>query len=192
MRVDLSGHKFIFPQHCACCGAMPQTTLAASASRSTGTRVVHTTSKSWDFPYCAQCTEHVRIANNAASTTAIIVTVSLIIASYLYFMTSVQILGGLVAVAGIVGSIFAYNSLMTQANNLCGQGCACVKSAVGYLGWQGSCHMFEITSPGYASAFMVANQSKLVNVRPEVWQWLQANGYAAPPHQPQTARRHIK
>lgn len=191
MRVDVSGHKFSFPHQCACCGAMPQTTLTASASRSTGKKVVHTTSKSWDFPYCVQCTEHVRAASNAVSTTAFIIITSLVAAGYIYFFTDASVFGVIVGIGGIVGGIFAYNSLMAKAKRMCGSNCACVQSAVGYLGWQGSCHMFEIISSGYALAFMVANQSKLVNVRPEVWQWLQANGYGASPHQPQSARRHI-
>ena len=80
MRIDVSGHKFIFPHQCACCGAVPHTTLTALASKSTGTRVVHTTSKSWAFPYCAQCTEHVRTAGNAVTTTAFVIIASLVVA----------------------------------------------------------------------------------------------------------------
>jgi|SRR5579884_732051 len=190
MRVDISGHKFVFPHQCACCSAMPQTTLTASASKSTGKRVIHTTSKSWDFPYCIHCVNHVRVANTATVTTTCTIVVTLIAASYLFFLGALAF-GLILGIAGIVGGIFTYNLLMTEAKKMCGPNCTCVQSAVRYIGWYGSCHMFEIASSGYALAFMVANRNKLVNLRPEVLQWLQANGYGVSPHQPQSARRYI-
>ena len=102
-----------------------------------------------------------------------------------------SIVGLATGVLGIAGGVFAHSSLMAKAKQMCGSNCACVQSAVNYHGWQGFCHTFEITSSSYVLAFMVANQSKLVNVRPEVWQWLQANGHGISPHQLQSAKRHI-
>lgn len=49
MQIDLSGNKFTFPHCCACCGGDPETSLTASASKSKGKKVVHTTTKSWAF-----------------------------------------------------------------------------------------------------------------------------------------------
>lgn len=52
--------------------------------------------------------------------------------------------------------------------------------------------MFEVISSPYALAFMLANQNKLVNVRPEVWRWLEENGYGTSSgRQSQSARRHM-
>ena len=53
---------FEFPQVCACCGARPSTTLPVSSSKSKGKKIVHTQSRSWAFPYCALCAEHVHLA----------------------------------------------------------------------------------------------------------------------------------
>jgi hypothetical protein len=191
MRVDVSGYKFIFPRQCACCGAIPQTTLTAWASKSTGTRVVHTTSKSWDFPYCNQCTHHVRAARKAVTTSRFMTIVSLVVAGYFYFCTSALDIGLIVGIGGTASAIFTYIYLMAKAKGMCSPHCACVWMAVGYLGWYGTLQKFEFVSSEYALAFMVANQSKLVNVRPEVWQWLHANGYGASPYQPQSARRYM-
>jgi len=160
---------------------------------------VHTTSKEWSFPYCTQCATHVRNANNAVIATAFIIIASLVAAGCLYFFTitdayeyTESVFGILVGIGIITGGVFAYKSLMAKAQRMCNPNCTRVKSAVGYLGWEGSCHMFEIASSEYALDFMVANQSKLVNVSPKVWQWLQANGYGASPHQPRSARRHMR
>lgn len=191
MRISLSGHKFTFPQQCACCGATPQTTLTASASRSTGKRVVHTTTKAWDFPYCIPCIGHVRTAKSAGTLATFIIITSFIIAGLVGFASDAWTGAVWVGVAGVVCGIWAHHSLMKKAKRMCLPNCTCVKSAVGYQGWQGSCHEFEVVSPAYALAFMGGNHTKLVNVRPEVWQWLQANGFGASPDRPQSAKRYV-
>ena len=191
MQVDLSGQKFVFPPQCACCGNPPQATLTAVATRTTGKRVVHTTAKSWDFPYCAQCLAHVQAADQAKTTALCLVIASLLAAACLYFFTGIAVLACIAAVGGIGGSIAAYNNMMLKAKAQCATTCACVQRAVQYLGWQGTCHMFEVVSHAHALAFMTTNQKKLVNVRPEVWQWLNANGCGTPMQQAQSPKRHI-
>ena len=191
MRVELSGHKFEFPQECACCGAAPQTTLLASASRSTGREVVHTTSKSWDFPYCARCAKHVQDSKGATMPAWSIIVCSIILAIIVGFNAPL-IWAFLVAIVGIAGGVAAYKKLMTEAKRGCVPNCSSVQSAVTYSGWQGTRHTFDIASTNYATKFMVANRSKLVNVTPEVWEWLKANGYVASPNQPQSARRDMR
>jgi len=190
MRVDLSGQKLVFPQQCACCGGTPHTTLSAAATRSTGTRVVHSTTKSWDFPYCGLCVAHVRAADKAATAMWVIAACSLLAAASLYFLTAHSLVGALVGIAGIAGAVYAHAALMAKAEAMRVPGCVTLRPAVGYLGWQGTCHSFEITSQGYALAFIVANVNNLVNASPEMHRWLQANGYAPQPHRPQSPRRH--
>lgn len=192
MRVDVSGHKFVFPQQCACCGGSPETALTAVASRTTGTRVEHTTSKSWDFPYCGRCIHHVKAAESATGSRRVLTGIALIVAVVLWVASGSFFLGLLVAACGVAGGVFFHKNLMQRARGMCCADCVCVERAVGYVGWQGACHMFEIASPPYALAFMAANVKKLVNVQPEVWQWLQANGYAPQMHQPQSARRYTR
>jgi hypothetical protein len=60
MRVDLSGHTFVYPDECACCGGVPDRELTVWARRSRGTRVIHTETKLWDVPYCTARIEHIR------------------------------------------------------------------------------------------------------------------------------------
>jgi hypothetical protein len=117
---------------------------------------------------------------------------SLLVAVYVCLGLGQIGFGFLVAIAGIGGAVAIYNNLMANAKAMCSTNCAAIKSSVGYYGWQGTCHMFEVTSSSYALAFMLANQNKLVNVRPEIWQWLQSNGYRPlQGNQAQAARRHM-
>ncbi len=191
MTVELSGHKFIFPPECTCCGAVPETTLAASASRSVGKKVAHTTSKAWDFPYCARCAKHVRDSKHANTMATIVFVIVVILAIVVGFNTSAT-WGFLVLISAIAGGLAVKSSLMTAAKRGCVPNCSSVQSAVTYSGWQGTRHTFDIATATYATKFMIANQSKLVNVPPAVWEWLKTNGYVSSPNQPQSARRDIR
>src|SRR5262249_31085490 len=66
--VQLSGRQFLFPRACACCGNSANRVLKASAKKSKGQRVVHTTTMSWEVPYCAACLAHVSAMDGAAFT----------------------------------------------------------------------------------------------------------------------------
>jgi len=188
MKVELSGHKFDFPRHCACCDAGAQTTLSVSASRSTGKRVKHTTSKAWDFPYCATCVEHVQAAKWATigAISTFVCGVFLALASG----ANSPLPSTAIFWSGVAGSIAIYVVLLARAKNMCHAQCSGVRTAVAYQGWHGTLHKFKISSPAYSHRFMTANQSKLVNVRPEVWQWLQANGMRTETTTAQSPRRY--
>jgi hypothetical protein len=138
------------------------------------------------------CAAHVSAAKNAAIAAGAIVGAAVLALVYCSFGLSQSGLGGLLCAAGIGAAIFVYSRMIATAKSMCSATCVTVKSAVGYLGWQGACHMFEVISSPYALAFMLANQNKLVNVRPEVWRWLEENGYGTSSgRQSQSARRHV-
>src|SRR5438105_1419209 len=80
MRVDVSGHQFEFPQQCACCATTANTVYTVSASRSRGTRVVRTTTKKWDIPYCSRCIAHVALYGRAKSSASLCAVVTILIA----------------------------------------------------------------------------------------------------------------
>src|SRR4051812_13022499 len=111
MRVDVSGHKFSFPHECVCCGGAPQTILSVSASRSTGTKVVHTSSRSWDFPYCRQCMTHVRSSGNARN---IAIGIAIVVWAGLAMLEAeLRISAGVVTVlVGVSGGILSYLLLL--------------------------------------------------------------------------------
>jgi len=188
MRVDVSGHQFVFPTACVCCNGKADTELTVSASKSTGKRVIHTNTNAWDIPFCDRCVEHVKAAEAAVFLAWVLGVLSVVAAGVLwYFLT--PFLGIPVGVAGLAGTGFLYNKLMADARAKCGPDCVCVEKAVKYLGWHGPLHKFWITSEDYALAFMVANQKKLVNLSQEATDLLKASGHVPRPSAPRAPRR---
>jgi hypothetical protein len=61
-RVVVSGHNFVFPAICCCCGAPATNAIAESARKKRGRQV---TTKSYAFPYCEKCYVHVRTYEDA-------------------------------------------------------------------------------------------------------------------------------
>jgi hypothetical protein len=184
--VEVSGHKLVFPPSCACCGGPAQGTFTAVATRTTGIRVVRTASKSWAFPYCGECIGHVRAHQTAKAITVGLLAASAVTAALLASSTGVGALGVCIGILGVGGSLAVGSVLKKNALAMCKGACTCVGPAVGYTGWYGATHSFEIASPHYAFSFMHANKPKLINVAPQVWDWLHQGN---PPIVQQTARR---
>lgn len=163
MRIDVSGHSFVFPHKCACCGGIADTELAASATKSSGKRVVHTKTNVWDFPYCSQCVGHVMSAEGTRKLAWILGIVSFVLGLFLGFVASAAS-GVMIGTLAIVGTGLIYLRGMGKARARCGANCVCVGRAMAYLGWHGTLHQFEVGSADYAHDFMKANHSKLVNL----------------------------
>lgn len=189
MRIDVSGQKFLFPPRCACCFDHANDSLVVSASRSTGKKVVHTQTKAWDFPYCAKCVRHVRSAEAATVLLGVLAGSSLLAGVWLWIATSPPI-GIAVAIGALVGTMLLHYRRMGSAKKGCGQECVSVSRAVEYLGWHGTAHQFWIASRDYASAFMVANERKLINLSPEARALLQARAHGPSQGALRAPRRH--
>jgi hypothetical protein len=80
MQVDVSGHQFVFPTVCACCNGRADTELTVSTSKSTGKRVIRTSSNEWDIPYCKQCVLHVKAVESAKMLTWVLGAFSVVVA----------------------------------------------------------------------------------------------------------------
>lgn len=190
MRVDVSGRSFIFPRLCACCGVTADRELAVSATRSWGKRVRHSETKAWDIPYCATCVQHVGAAASARTLAVILGCASVlaggVVAAYVEPSTGV-----VMGIAAMVGTVFLFKRLMSQARSLCHANCACVGKAVAYLGWYGSLHQFDIASRQFAHDFMAANQNKLVNLSTEAQSLLASTGSTIGPSTARSPRRYI-
>jgi hypothetical protein len=190
MRVDLSGHSFVFPNECACCGGVPDRELTVWARRSRGTRVIHTETKLWDVPYCTGCIEHIRDEKAAALfakwSTAIAVLLGLLIG-----VGAGPYWGAAMGILGVIGTILAFGQLLRRARAKGSTSCVGLRRAVYYLGWSGTLHKFEITSQRFACNFMRANQKKLVNLSFEARVLLSATGSAFKPSGSRSPRRYI-
>jgi hypothetical protein len=175
MRVDVSGQRFVFPSECACCGATPDSALTISASRSRGSKVVHTETKSWDVPYCTDCIEHLRASQAAGSFARLFTFLSVLLGVLIGFGVN-PYLGAAIGILAVVGTVMVYGKKRDQARAECDANCVNVDAAIAYLGWYGTLHKFEIGSQQFACDFMTANQNKLVNLSSEARSLLSASG----------------
>lgn len=190
MRVSLSGYKFIFPAKCACCSGRADVELAISAARFSGKRVVHSNTKVWDVPYCNHCLNHIKTISEAAIVARGLMILAAVVACALWFFVAASI-GLLVGILGIVGAIIARNHKIAEARSMSSPTCASAEAAISYLGWYGTVHQFEIGSLDFAREFMVANQSKLVNLSSEAQELLASSGVIPKPDAPRSARRYV-
>jgi hypothetical protein len=91
----------------------------------------------------------------------------------------------------LVGVILIYRQRVDRARAMCTPSCPSANRAVAYYGWEGTRQAFEISSESYASAFMVANQRKLVNLSPQAIALLQSRIEPAFANNAQSARRYV-
>ena len=127
------------PAVCACCGRPSDTVVPNTATRVEGKRVIRTKTSSWHIPYCSACAEHDRVWPGASAFEVFVLTI-LTCGIYLYF----------------------YIQRRERALAMCGTACARPRQAFAYLGWHGTVHQFEVTSPVFAHAFLAANAKKIV------------------------------
>jgi hypothetical protein len=133
MNVDVSGQKLVFPSRCACCNRPADTTLSATASRTTGKRVVHTQTKGWNIPYCIACQTHVSAWN-----ASIYPGITLGILGIIVAIITQDVVGMIILVAcGVLGTVVVQNA-RKKIRAQCSSTCTAPNMSVQYLGWSGS------------------------------------------------------
>jgi hypothetical protein len=167
--VQVSARILRFPQACCCCGGAPDTHIDASSTRVTGKRVVRTQSKSWSFPICRRCLEHVSLSDEAgklhqAAQNHKSIGIACIIAGIMLMACLIGIpilIYGIVAVSRLApNAVRRAKELEDEARKFLSNHWARHNGVVIYHGWNGSIHYFEFQSDSYAQAFIAANGNK--------------------------------
>lgn len=168
MIVKVSARLLAFPNLCCCCGTTGATEkYSATATRTTGKRVIKTTDNTWNFPICEKCLAWIVATREASARKSLFIfSMLLALVSLLYSINQTgssalaySILAVLVTIAG--GSL----ELLRRQNKLCSEirpPNSCSAVPVHYLGWQGSVHTFDFSNVEFSNRFMVANSKKLV------------------------------
>lgn len=172
--VKVSARILRFPSVCCCCGSgCPQTWFRATATRTTGKKVIRTDSRSWDFPLCHKCESWMDLQH--AANAAYRWFVAFIVFAVLGFLSGVlSLFGSLPILAGVVGMVttmvsglvspFVYESWQRRQSEANRQKPAdhCRLHPVVYDGWYGSVHTFYFSCPRFTSHFQAANAKKLL------------------------------
>ena len=163
-RVQVSARLLHWPQQCACCGGPSHTSLTAGHTRVSGKRVIRTSTRSWDVPYCSDCRQHVRLAQAAwgpligGSIGGIFLfLVGMGTGDTIGFLASSLLAGGVVW-----ASVRSWRSQMARAVSLQGGLCCSLGPAVIYHGWYGRVHTFTFYSRAFIDAFRRLNASKVL------------------------------
>ncbi len=181
MQIEVSGRQFIFPSVCACCGAESETTLTVAANKSTGKKKVKSETRTWEFPYCNNCIEHIKAASSAVSWSIFIAIVTVTIIGHFNILLNICIIGIAIGIT---------SKLWMKAQSMCNTNCCCVSASVKFKNWHGTQQVFEIYSTHYALAFMIANKEKLINISPTASKLLESNGHGYLKDKPQIFRRY--
>ena len=102
--------------------------LTASASKSSGKRVVHTKTNAWDIPYCRGCVGHVKAAQFAKNLGVTITFISIAVGAVKgYHSTAAE--GWQAFWVGFVSALVVSSILTARAKMMCTRACTCVTPA---------------------------------------------------------------
>lgn len=163
-RFDISARNLTWPAACACCLGRSDSHLRSSVSVSKGKRVVRTTTRSWDIPYCSTCLTHYRTHAGASKWPILGAVAGLIAGGWLAMQApqhQAQMAMGAIAFGALLGlSMIPYFAARSRARQQMGSACACPGSAVTYLGWYGSDQSFQFENKNYLDRFLDLNSRK--------------------------------
>ncbi len=171
--VEVSARKFGMPWDCPCCGAEADSEREFSFTRTTGKRVIRSTTRGLAFPYCTPCIAHVNRWESAPLAAGLVLLVGIV----------VGVIAAASAGAGGFAIVFAVSLPLAlvasyrrrrAARAMQKSGCTCPGAAVGYLGWNGSVSGFAFVSTTYAIEFAKRNARNLINVGPDLRRLLQS------------------
>lgn len=157
--IKVSARLLKIPTFCCCCGEAPGAkTYTATATRVTGTRVVRTHQRSWEFSICSACSRWIEAELSAARTR------SFCLFSVLIFIGSLAFGYHGFASIGLITAFGAFflmrtkkkKALSLKVNNICHI------HPVVYHSWNGSVHTFEFRNHKISEEFQRGNSSKLV------------------------------
>src|SRR5262249_27685964 len=144
MRVAFSARALKFPPICSCCGDPSNSVFVANATRTTGKRVVHHQTHSWEMPWCAECSSHASLATTAMIVYGLIASVA-IATGIAVGLADKHALGKAIgiALAGVAGGAPLMLILNWRAEKRRKPTCSTVGSPVQFLGWDGSVQFFD-------------------------------------------------
>jgi hypothetical protein len=185
MQVQVSARTISMPSKCPCCLEAAESSMSISASRTTGKRVVRTTTRGWNVPYCTVCCKHSEVWDTRFHGFFLLLLAP--IACTAVSMSSTPDAGGAtflgaVALATILGALI-FTSTGGSARRLCKPTCVGPGRAASYQGWDGTIQSFDFNAPEYAKAFAELNRGKLVNVDPALGALLRVTSASVAPAQ---------
>ncbi len=154
-RVQISANNILLPHFCLCCGYQAEVGIVASASKSRGKRVVHTTTRAFEFRICQACKRHCETEPDL--TRHLIVNGIIVIAMACTGLFPLITLWFPFALA-----FYLWRKAAARAGR--GQSCECMGAPVKMEGFYATEYTLWFDSGRYASAFAQVNADGGKNV----------------------------
>jgi hypothetical protein len=178
--VEVSARKISVPFQCPCCGTdHPDGEFTASYTRTTGKRVVHSTTRGFLFPYCTSCLAHVHMWESADALSFGLIILGIVLAIVIGIAAG-GTAGVIVFCVSIPIALFLAAQRRSQAEASCAPDCVTTGPAVAYLGWSGSVSTFSFAAAMYAGRFAQRNERNLINLSAELRRILDDAAVATP------------
>lgn len=161
LRVSVSGRKLAFPGACCCCRGDADSSILATATRTTGKRVIRTQTQSWTFPCCAACVGHARKSKTESGWVAMML-IGFI--SGPFFFLGPNSWAGFVLLLFGAGGILGAALQRRDARAVMKPTCGDLGPPVQYLGWSGTFHALAFSNTAYAGLFALENRARLLDV----------------------------
>jgi serine/threonine protein kinase len=158
-RVAAQGKTLQLPQQCACCAEPADATYFAEHTGGDGPFSLFEESRGWEFPYCSQCLEHVRLQAETPTPGF-----GRLAAGPLLGAALGGPVGLLIGLGGAAVSAYGAAQSSAQVRELLKPTCVSVGPAVGYDGWDRDTHQFTFLNRDYANAFCAENVDSLVSL----------------------------
>lgn len=144
--------------------------LSLAHTRTWGTRVIHSESKSWQIPYCHNCREHgvaYEDARNAGCITIVVPIVGLVASTLVVALAGAEtaslVVGFLVGLVLLVICIRRGVRLRAIAGELLTPQCTSSGFAAEFVGWDGSIQSFRFSNPLFLEATKSLNADKCLD-----------------------------
>ncbi len=169
--VQVSARLLQFPRLCCCCGHPgPSEAYQASATRTTGKKVVKTDTRTWTFPICRDCLAWIAVQRAAHTLCGLFIVLLVCAAGGAVFgLASIREPAGvLFLLCGLVlGGVspLAYKGWKSKQSraDAIKRDPACRIAPVVYVQWSGSVHTFRFASAVFCEQFRRANARKLLS-----------------------------
>ncbi len=182
--IQVSARLLHFPDICCCCGVHgAKARFRATATRTTGKKVIRTHSRSWDFPLCKKCDRWIdyQITANTTHNWFVALVVFAALSAFaaggllaLSFVSDnvestrvMRLIGAVgITLCGLSGAFAAPTYRRWQQNQATADRIKpskiCVVDPVIYSSWNGTVHTFYFDCQHFADHFRSANARKVL------------------------------
>jgi hypothetical protein len=165
VRVKIHASQVNVPIRCVCCGEnLPEPDVGVTLTR--GVKSLCYDVRMLQFPYCAACVQHIKVAQSAHVVTRLTIVVGLLCllaTSVVFFFNPVIGLEAtFIASLFLLVGVYIRRVKMKKSQTTARGRCCTIGEAATHTEWYRTIHTFQFYNRQYADAFTEANRENVV------------------------------